>query len=77
MTIEHAPLAFLDTEKFPFVEAEVNATTRIERARVYFKAHDEAEWYLVAMDLSESSAYQAALPTPLPVVSLDDMDSER
>ena len=66
LSIQHEPLACLDAGKFPFVEAQVDATTEIQSARVYFKAHEAFEWYYVEMEASEPSAYQAALPMPLP-----------
>ncbi len=59
LTIQHEPLACLDAGKFPFIEAQVDATTGIQSARVYFKAHEELEWYYVEMEASESNGVGA------------------
>ena len=56
LTIEHEPLACLDAGKFPFVEAQVDAATPIQSARVYFKSHEAFEWYYVEMEAGSSHA---------------------
>lgn len=65
MTIEHSPPPCMDTDAFPLLEARVEGG-KPRHLSVHFKSENGSGWYVVEMAPSSGTAYQAALPKPLP-----------
>lgn len=62
IAIEHEAVGCVIAEAFPRIEARLNPSTGVSRARVYFRGSGEA-WYFVEMKPSAGS-FSAALPKP-------------
>jgi len=48
------------------VVADVTAPAKVQKSRVYFKAHQFPDWYYIDMKAANRPHYQALLPQPLP-----------
>ena len=63
--MQHAPLLCLEPATFPELDALVTSPSRIQRTRIYFKAHQFPDWYYIEMKAVEAARYMGLLPQPL------------
>jgi hypothetical protein len=63
LVIQHQPVHCVVAGKYPQLDACFEPTSRIARARVYFKADGGPEWYYVDMK-AEAQCYRGTLPRP-------------
>jgi hypothetical protein len=62
--IEHAPVGCVVAHRFPRLQARIQPdSSRVARARVYFRAHTSGQWYSVDMT-KEGDSFNAVLPKP-------------
>ena len=57
---------------FPVIEAKLEPSGEVARARVYFKARGTPYWYYVDMKSQGGDAFEGVLPKPL--ATLDGLD---
>lgn len=69
--IIHDGVECVVAERFPRIEARIEATPGVARARVLFRSAGAAEWYEVAMK-PEGGTWVAVLPQPKPTLKAFD-----
>jgi hypothetical protein len=63
LAIEHHPVHCVVAGKYPQLDACFQPAERVARARVYFRAEGEPEWYYVEMK-PEAPCFRGTLPRP-------------
>jgi hypothetical protein len=61
--IEHRPPPCMDTEQFPWIEAQARG---LKRLAVRFRADGDSNWYDTALAPGPGGVFHGALPKPLP-----------
>src|SRR5262245_28238924 len=64
LTVDHGAPGCIVAGKFPILEARLAPADRVSRARAYFHAGDDTNWYYVEMQ-REAAVFRGTLPKPL------------
>ena len=62
-TIQHQPVRCLVAGKYPELDACFDPSSRVARARVYFRGEGAVDWYYVEMK-AKAPCFRGVLPRP-------------